>query len=48
MTPTPCSHGCAPTAQPSARYRKVLWVALLVNAAMFGRRAERGLRVAAG
>lgn len=31
------SHGCAPSATtaPSARYRRVLWAALVVNAAMF-------------
>jgi Co/Zn/Cd efflux system component len=31
-----CSHACAPSAIQDPRYRRVLWVALIVNAAMFG------------
>lgn len=31
-----CSHACAPSAAQDPRYRRVLWVALVVNATMFG------------
>jgi Co/Zn/Cd efflux system component len=38
-------HGCAPpAAAQSSRYRRVLWVALLINAAMFGVEIAGGLR----
>ena len=37
MSASCCSHGCAPpAAAQSRRYRRVLWIALVVNAAMFG------------
>ena len=45
MTDSCCSHGClsaAPTAQ-SPRYRRVLWVALVINALMFGVELTGGL-----
>ncbi len=31
-----CPHDCNPTAATSARYRRVLWAALWINALMFG------------
>ncbi len=38
-------HGCAPApAATSARYRRVLWAALLINAAMFGVEIASGLQ----
>lgn len=37
MTEACPNHGCGtPTASPSPPYRRVLWAALLINAAMFG------------
>ena len=40
-----CSHGCAtPPATQSPRYRRVLWAALIINAAMFGIELAGGLR----
>ncbi|MEP7282669.1 MAG: cation transporter [Rubrivivax sp.] len=36
-------HGCAPDAARSPRYRRVLWIALVVNAAMFGIEIVGGL-----
>jgi len=40
-----CSHGCAATTPPpSARYRRVLWAALAINAAMFAVELAGGLR----
>lgn len=45
MSDSCCSHGCAPTAQaPSARYRRVLWAALTINAAMFAVELAAGLQ----
>ena len=38
------SHGCTPPSAQSRRYRRVLWVALIVNAAMFAVEAAGGLR----
>lgn len=39
-----CSHGCAtPPVAQSPRYRRVLWAALIVNAAMFGVELAGGL-----
>lgn len=40
------SHGCCPppAAAQSARYRRVLWAALFINAAMFGVELAGGLR----
>jgi Co/Zn/Cd efflux system component len=40
------SHGCttAPAARHSPRYRRVLWAALLINAAMFGIEISAGLQ----
>lgn len=40
------SHGCCspPAATQSARYRRVLWAALFINAAMFGVELAGGLR----
>ncbi len=44
MSDACCSHGCATTAQPpSARYRRVLWAALAINATMFGVELAGGL-----
>ena len=41
------NHGCAPLAQAaSPRYRRILWVALVVNAAMFGVEVSAGLSAA--
>ena len=31
-----CAHGCAPKATQDPRYRRILWIALVVNALMFG------------
>ncbi|HEU4459946.1 MAG TPA: cation diffusion facilitator family transporter [Methylibium sp.] len=37
MSDACCSHGCAtPTAAQSPRYRRALWMALAINALMFG------------
>ena len=45
MSDSCCSHGCAaPTASQSPRYRRVLWVALFINAAMFAIELAGGLR----
>lgn len=38
------SHGCAPSAAQSPRYRRILWAALLINATMFGVEMAGGLR----
>jgi Co/Zn/Cd efflux system component len=44
MSDSCCSHGCAtPTASQSPRYRRVLWAALIINAAMFGVELVGGL-----
>lgn len=38
-----CNGGCAPGKPPAdARYRRILWIALLINAAMFGIEAGAG------
>jgi Co/Zn/Cd efflux system component len=39
-----CSHGCASSPAQSPRYRRVLWAALLINAAMFAVELAGGLR----
>lgn len=45
MSDSCCSHGCAtPAAAQSPRYRRVLWVALCINAAMFVVELAGGLR----
>ncbi|MEZ0238168.1 MAG: cation transporter [Methylophilaceae bacterium] len=46
MSDSCCSHGCAaPTAADSSpRYRRVLWIALIINAAMFAVELAGGLR----
>ena len=45
MSDSCCSHGCAaPPASLSPRYRRVLWAALIINAAMFGIELAAGLR----
>ena len=45
MSDSCCSHGCAaPPASQSPRYRRVLWAALFINAAMFGIELVGGLR----
>lgn len=45
MSESCCSHGCAtPAAAQSPRYRRVLWVALCINAAMFAVELAGGLR----
>lgn len=45
MSDSCCSHGCATTTRPaSARYRRVLWAALVINATMFGVELAGGLR----
>ncbi len=45
MTDSCCPHGCAaPTTAQSPRYRRVLWVALIINAAMFAIESAGGLR----
>ena len=47
MSDSCCSHGCAaPPASQSPRYRRVLWVALLINLAMFGVELAGGLQAA--
>ena len=47
MSDSCCHHGCAaPAATQSPRYRRVLWVALIVNAAMFA--VEIGSGIQAG
>jgi Co/Zn/Cd efflux system component len=38
------SHGCTPPSAQSPRYRRVLWAALIINAAMFAVEAAGGLR----
>ena len=38
------SHGCTPPTAQSPRYRRVLWAALVINAAMFAVEAAGGLR----
>lgn len=45
MSDSCCSHGCAttPAASQSPRYRRVLWAALWINAAMFGVELAGGL-----
>ncbi len=45
MNPTPCHHGCTPATQAPTdpRYRRVLWAALLINAALFGVELAGGL-----
>lgn len=41
------NHGCAaPAASNSPRYRRILWIALIVNAAMFGVEIAAGLQAA--
>ena len=45
MSDSCCSHGCAaPAADPSPRYRRVLWAALAINAAMFAVELAGGLK----
>jgi Co/Zn/Cd efflux system component len=45
MSDSCCSHGCsAPSADPSPRYRRVLWAALAINAAMFAVELAGGLK----
>ena len=45
MSDSCCSHGCAaPPASQSPRYRRVLWVALLINLVMFGVELAGGLQ----
>ena len=45
MSDSCCSHGCAaPPASQSPRYRRVLWAALFINAAMFGIEFAGGLQ----
>ena len=45
MSDSCCSHGCAaPSASQSPRYRRVLWAALFINAAMFGIELAGGLQ----
>ena len=44
MSDSCCSHGCAPPpASQSPRYRRVLWMALIINAAMFAIELAGGL-----
>lgn len=38
-----CNHGCASSAA-SGRYRRILWIALLINLAMFGVEIGAGVR----
>lgn len=40
---TCCSNGCQPAA-PDSRFRRVLWIALIINAVMFGVELAGGLR----
>lgn len=45
MSESCCSHSCSPpTAAQSPRYRRVLWAALFINAAMFAVELAAGLR----
>ena len=45
MSDSCCSHGCAaPAASQSPRYRRVLWIALIINAAMFAVELAGGLK----
>lgn len=45
MSDSCCSHGCAaPAASQSPRYRRVLWIALIINAAMFAVELAGGLQ----
>jgi Co/Zn/Cd efflux system component len=45
MTDSGCSHGCAaPPASRSPRYRRVLWAALTIIAAMFAIEPVGGLQ----
>lgn len=44
MSDSCCSHGCAPPASQSPRYRRVLWAALVINAVMFVVELAGGLR----
>lgn len=45
MSESCCSHSCSPTtAAQSPRYRRVLWAALFINAAMFAVELAGGLR----
>lgn len=45
MSDSCCSHGCAaPPASQTPRYRRVLWAALFINAAMFAVELVGGLR----
>ena len=45
MSDSCCSHGCTPpAASQSPRYRRVLWAALIINAAMFVIELFGGLR----
>jgi len=45
MSDACCSHGCTPpNASQSPRYRRVLWAALIINAAMFAVELAGGLR----
>lgn len=45
MSDSCCSHGCAaPAASQSPRYRRILWIALIINAAMFAVELAGGLR----
>lgn len=45
MSDTCCSHGCADSpAERSPRYRRVLWVALVINVVMFAVELVGGLR----
>ncbi|HYD95454.1 MAG TPA: cation transporter [Noviherbaspirillum sp.] len=39
-----CSHGCSSNSAPAPRYRRALWVALFVNAAMFGVEIAGGMQ----
>ena len=45
MSDSCCSHGCTPPeASQNPRYRRVLWLALIINAAMFAVELASGLR----
>ena len=46
MSDSCCSHGCASTstAPQTASYRRILWLALLINVAMFGVELVAGLQ----
>lgn len=44
MSDSCCSQGCAPSPAMSPRYRRVLWVALVINAAMFAVELAGGVR----